>query len=447
MLRDQKTNQFYSEKIRLKTILLAFEKALRNMTRLQKMGGFPMGSKLDGSLMWSDRGESCPLFPDEFSLQGGTAKIASVYLEMYKIEPNPVYLQVALNAADALLAVQDEINGGFFYDGRRYQNGDGYQPHPRNYGRHAVFDDNVMQSCLSFLLDVYNLTGIEKYLNGFLKGMNLIFEVEKQGGGWPQRTGFPSYRYEDYVTLNDDSMEDIVFLLLKAYKMFPWERKYLDAAERAGQFLIRVQGNGGSEFQQGWAQQYYNDMPAWARNFEPPAICSSDTNQAIKILMELYLYTNNLTYLEPIPAAISWLNDSSTIITWIEDLELKVGWARLYELGTNLPIYGIANGGPGKLPPYVYNYNEARSGYNWRNTNANSSAEKYLKLQEFNNDTSLYLEWRNTPKDLNELYEEAEEAYNEMDASFFWLENGKIKDSKFADNAMKIIEYLMIAIK
>ncbi|MCK4294097.1 MAG: hypothetical protein KAY65_12940 [Planctomycetes bacterium] len=82
----------------------------------------------------------------------------------------------------------------------------------------------------------------------------------------------------------------------------------------------------------GQAQQYSGDLkPAWARSFEPPGVCSAVTAHNMRTLVQLYLYTKDNTYLRPIPAAIEWLENSN------------VGqnlWARLYEVGTNRPIYG-----------------------------------------------------------------------------------------------------------
>ncbi|MHA1339211.1 MAG: pectate lyase [Promethearchaeota archaeon] len=425
------------------TILQALEYAMRNMTRFQQMGGFPIGAKSDGSIFWSDRGASCPLFPDEFSLQGGTSLVASAYLEMYKLEPNPVYLNVALAAADALVAVQDEVNGGFFYDGRRYPDGRGYQPHPRNPQRHAVLDDNTMQSCLSFLIDIYNLTKEQKYLAAINKGFDCLFNIEAPGGGWPQRSNYPSYKYPSYITLNDNCMHDVVFLMLKAYNLF-LDEKYLNAAERAGQFLIRVQGNGGSEFQKAWAQQYKDDMPAWARSFEPPAMCSKQTALAIEILMELYIYTKNATYLTPIDPAINWLNGSK--INWTEDGTNKEGWARLYELETNKPIYGIREGGEGKEIPYVYSWDEAYKGYDWRDDfGIDKIIENYYKLNNsFNRNITAYLQWKNQPKSLESLESSAFSAYNKLNKDYFWLdEDGNIRDRDFTNNALKIIRYFI----
>jgi len=86
------------------------------------------------------------------------------------------------------------------------------------------------------------------------------------------------------------------------------------------------------EPQAGWPQQFDHDMnPAWARRFEPPGVCSSVTASTIKLLADIYLYTKDEKYLEPIPTAKEWLENSK--------LEENL-WARIYELETNRPIYG-----------------------------------------------------------------------------------------------------------
>ena len=68
------------------------------------------------------------------------------------------------------------------------------------------------------------------------------------------------------LTLNDNVLYDVVMVLLKAHSIFPANPNYLDTAIRAGDFLIATQGNGGSAFQQGWAQQYNSELqPCWGR--------------------------------------------------------------------------------------------------------------------------------------------------------------------------------------
>jgi hypothetical protein len=83
--------------------------------------------------------------------------------------------------------------------------------------------------------------------------------------------------------------------------------------------------------QPGWAQQYNEFLqPAWARTFEPPAVCPSVTLNNIHSLIDLYQHTGREEYLEPIPDAIRWLKAS----------RLPNGkWGRFLEIGTNKALY------------------------------------------------------------------------------------------------------------
>lgn len=418
------------------SILSSLEKAMWKFTTIQRAGGFPLGSSLDGSLMWSDRGKLCPLMEGEFSIQGGTPPVGEAYLKMYQLEPDPIYLSVAEDAAEALIAVQDNQNGGFYHEGRRFPDGSGYQPHTHNARRAAVLDDNTMQSALTFLLHMYNETGRQDYLNALNRGFDCILEMEIPGGGWPQKSNYGKTAFQNYVTLNDNAMYDVVFLFLEAYSMYPERTDLFEAAISAGQFLIRVQGNGGSETQKGWAQQYNRqNQPAWARSFEPPAICASQTARAIDILTELYIYTGNISWLDPIPAAIEWLNSSETKL---DDNK----WARLYELKTNKPIYGIERGGPYQNPQYVYNLEDARPGYSWEGNAASYTMAKWLKLVDLGYDIDAYNTWRNTPPSIDYLQSRANGAMDSLNEDGWWLAGDEIIDSVFSRNTDYMIDYL-----
>ncbi len=432
------------------TVLASIEKGLWALPKIRQAGGFPMYVMVDGSQYASDRGFGCPLFPREFSLQGGTALLAGLFLQMYAIEPNPIYLQVATSAADALVTVQDDLNGGFYYEGRRYSNGQGYQPHPLNGRRAAILDDDVMQSAMRFLLDVYAVTKNETYLAAVKKGFDCLEAIEKPGGGWPQRSNYPDDAYQSLVTLNDDALQDVFFLMLKAARMFPDEARYMEAATRACLFLVRVQGNGGADYQTGWAQQYKDDQPAWARTFEPAAMCSSQTSAAMECLLEMYLETGNRSWLEPIPAGITWLEHPDTILNYDNDGDPV--YARLYELGTNKPIYGIAGGQhnpPGEQ--YVYKFEEARPGYSWQgNYGITGFIRDYKKLVELNYDITAFEAWRTGTPNLGSALENAWAKVQAQQDSGFWYgdSDGKtvIRDSTYASACQGIMNYLRIAI-
>ena len=60
--------------------------------------------------------------------------------------------------------------------------------------------------------------------------------------------------------------------------------------------------------QPAWCQQYDFDMhPTWARKFEPPAIAGLESEDAIDMLMKVYIVTGDKKYLEPIPRALAYL--------------------------------------------------------------------------------------------------------------------------------------------
>jgi hypothetical protein len=115
--------------------------------------------------------------------------------------------------------------------------------------------------------------------------------------------------------------------MIDAHKYFG-KPEYLDRINRTGWFLILSQL---PPPQPGWAQQYNAHLqPAWARSFEPPAVCPLVTIRTINSLIDLYLYTGHERYMEPIPDAMEWMRK----------VRLPNGmWARFIELGTGKPLY------------------------------------------------------------------------------------------------------------
>lgn len=120
--------------------------------------------------------------------------------------------------------------------------------------------------------------------------------------------------------------------MLEAYRR-SGDKRFSNAAQRGGEFLMLAQL---PEPQPAWAQQYnYQMEPAWARAFEPPAVCAGESGGVVRTLGRLYLETGDAKFLKPIPAFIAWTQRS------------QLGsnrWARLYELETNKPIYGDRDG-------------------------------------------------------------------------------------------------------
>jgi hypothetical protein len=159
---------------------------------------------------------------------------------------------------------------------------------------------------------------------------------------WPRT--WPRTDYGGFYTLNDNTQRDCIRTMLEAHKQLG-DRKYLEAARKGGDFLLLARL---PEPQPAWAQQYSFEMePAWARAFEPPAVCSGESVGAMRMLVDLFLETGDAKFLEPIPPFIAWLKRS----------EIEPGkWARCYELETNKPVYGDRDG------KIHYTLSEIRSG-------------------------------------------------------------------------------------
>jgi PelA/Pel-15E family pectate lyase len=420
-------------------LLEALEKAVRSFTQLrQPCGGWPMYCTSDYCQFVGD-GPS--LYPNEIDFQLGTPQAGELYLIIYQLEPNPIYLQLANGAGDATVKSQDQFDGGWCKYGLFDAQNNSIQPNFRNYRHHASYDDNTMQGTMQFLLKLYNETTDVKYLNSLNTGFDHLERHQYERGSWPQETNYIYPYYHIYSTLNDGLMEDMFDMYLLAINVFP-ERKteFRAIIDKAFDWLELVQGNGGTGDQiGGWAQQYdFDDQPCWARAFEPPALESSGTAGLVNKFIELYCFFNDTKYLDPIPAAITWLNNSK--VNYTEDEVEIEGWSRLYELETNTPIFGLADGGPKEEPQY--SYVPVRDGYSWYGTWGNSAIDNWEHLVDMEYNITEYMAWKYPAHSLSGLRSNAEANAGTLNTEGFWLDDGeRIHVKEFYNNALDMIEY------
>lgn len=320
----------------------------------------------------------------------GTPSVGTAFLAAHKATGDERHLDAAEAAALALARGQLE-SGGWAYVVEfdpvkrkqwRYRTDAGSSDRDRGAADNTTtFDDNNTQSALRFLMAFLDAaTNRSAAATGEIRsaldfGLAKMIEAQYPNGAWPQRwdgrprdpslhpvrkASIPAEwphtwartNYGNYYTLNDGAQQDCIETMLEAFHRLGDDR-YLKAAKRGGDFLVLAQL---PEPQPGWAQQYNFDMePAWARAFEPPAVCSSESAVAVRVLVDLFLETGERRYLEPIPPFIEWLKRS------------QLGpdrWARLYELGSNKPLYGDRDG----LIHYTLGEisEERRRGYGWQ---------------------------------------------------------------------------------
>jgi hypothetical protein len=292
----------------------------------------------------------------------GTPSVGIAYLDAWAATGDSLYLQAAVDAARAL-AWGQLASGGWYYrieftdqDSRRWyyrrnvDAGDTEQAGRRN---KSVFDDDTSQSALRLLMRVDSVLqqqdteihhAVEYALSNFLR-------AQYANGAWPQHYDtpsdstdlailparypaswsrvFPGTGYGDYYTFNDNALADVIDVMLEAHRTYG-DIRYLEAALRGGDFMIRAQM---PEPQPAWAQQYNHRMePAWAREFEPPSITGGESYGVMRALLDLYIETGEHRFLSPLRPALSWARRSL-----LPDGRL----ARFYELKTNRPLYFV----------------------------------------------------------------------------------------------------------
>ena len=342
-------------------------KATEYLTSISTEGGYLWRYSKD---LKDRRGEEIATPTQIWVQPPGTPSVGMAFLEAYAATKDQ--RQLAAAAAAALALVRGQLqSGGWAYlvdfdpaARRAWAYRADLPAGETDWARRkniTTFDDNNTQSALQFLLaflDVAtnrSLAEVKSVRSAVDYGLSKMLEAQYPNGAWPQRFNgrphdperhpvrparlsavwphtWPKSDYGAFYTLNDHTQRDCIRTMLQAHQRFN-DPKYLNAARKGGEFLVLAQL---PEPQPGWAQQYNFDMePAWARAFEPPAVCSSESVGAMRTLAELYLETGEGKFLQPIPAFVAWLKRS------------EIGpnrWARFYELGTNRPLYGDRDG-------------------------------------------------------------------------------------------------------
>ncbi len=362
----------------------ALLKATEYLTSISTEGGYLWRYSEDLSERY---GESKATASQIWVQPPGTPSVGMAFLRVYQASGNPRHLAAADAAALALVRGQLE-SGGWEYridfapearpkrayrsDRNTERRGDGRR---RNV---TTFDDDNTQSALRFLLALRKQKAgriAEPIREALAYGLAKMIEAQYPNGAWPQRFEgrphdasehpvlparfpaswdrvWPKPSYGAYYTLNDNTQSDCIQTMLMAWEMMD-EDRFLAAARRGAEFLVLAQL---PEPQPAWAQQYnFRVEPAWARAFEPPAVCSNESAGAVRLLLKVHAVTGEDRFLEPIPRFLAWLKRSN------------IGpdrWARYYELGTNRPIYGDRDG------RIRYNLSEIseerRTGYSWQ---------------------------------------------------------------------------------
>lgn len=330
-----------------KPILERARKAMRKAgeywaTKVASYGGFVWEYSTD--LTSHRRGESGDLpLSTNWVQPPGTPSVGMAFLKAYEATGEKLYLDAALNAGKCLVFGQLECGGWHYsieHDPKQNKNRYWHLvrdmvPGVEKLRNVATFDDDNTQSATRFLMELDKFVddpeidaAIQRALQCFL---NAQYRDGLWDGAWPQCYPPPLKGYGRYPTFNDNTMNDCVRTMLAAYKQYG-KSEYLESVKKCLEFYLRSQQ---PPPQAAWAQQYDENLkPAWARRFEPPAICGCESSGNMQLLMDMYIEFGDQRYLDAVGKAIEWYKRSR-----IGGTEENGIWARFYELGTNKPLY------------------------------------------------------------------------------------------------------------
>jgi putative heme-binding domain-containing protein len=380
----------------------------------------------------------------------GTPSVGLAYLGAYEATGDPYYLQAARETAMALVKGQLR-SGGWDYriefdSAKRKKYAYRVDTGSDKGFNGSTLDDNNTQAALRLLMRVdralqFKDAAIHEAVE---YGLNSLLRMQYPNGAWPQRFDaipdpkkfpvkkagypeswpktFPAADYRGYYTFNDNSIADVIDVLLEAADLYR-EPKYRAAVDRAGDFILLAQM---PEPQPGWAQQYDLNMhPAWARKFEPPAVTGGESRGVLKTLLRLYRETGDKKYLEPIPRALDYYRRSR-----LPDGRL----ARFYELKTNRPLYLT------KDYQLTYKDNDLPTHYSFKTQDwTDAIAREYEQVRKLDPAKLKPTQKKDRPSLTPGLIAQTKTALASLDAESRWVENGRLRYHGADDPTRRVI--------
>jgi len=279
----------------------------------------------------------------------GTISMGHVFLDAYRATKNEYYYQAAQKAASAIIWGQSNEGGWNYmvdFAGDRSlkqwyntigKNGWRLEEFQHYYGN-STFDDDVTSDAARFLMRMYLEKMDPAYKPALDKAIDFVLKSQYSNGGWPQRYplrydfqkhGLPDYT--SFYTFNDDVIWENIHFLIQCYLVLGEER-FLDPIYRGMNFYKISQDSCGA-----WGQQVNMEMKAAsARTYEPAAFLPGATRENTNLLMKFYQLTGDKKFLEGVPKAIEWLEETKLPPDQIERGRTH---PTFIDIKTNKPIY------------------------------------------------------------------------------------------------------------
>ena len=246
----------------------------------------------------------------------------------------------------------------------------------------STIDNNATWGQIRFLANVYTATKNDKYRQSCLKGINLLINGQYSNGGWPQVFN-DAGTYHAHITYNDNAMVNVLKIMQEMYQKtgaFAWidssyQKKAENALDKGIQCILNTQITVNGTLT-AWCQQHneYTLAPDYARAYELPSICSSESAAIATFLRSLPSEKQSSAVIKAHNAAVKWFDQvkiENKKWDWNKDKTDKVVttsngstiWARFYNLNTNKPLFADRDG---KAYDDVTKISqERRTGYAW----------------------------------------------------------------------------------
>jgi PelA/Pel-15E family pectate lyase len=275
--------------------------------------------------------------------------------------------------------------------------------------QHTTFDNSTTYTHIDYLAKVYSRTKNEKYKEACLKGIAFVLASQFGNGGWPQYYPLERGNYSRHITFNDGAYIGIMNLLRKIVEQQPefsfveskLRSRVKQAYEKGLDCLLKLQIVDRGRLTV-WAQQHdeVTLLPAWARAFEPPAICNGESSGIVLFLM--YIEHPDPKIIKAVQSAVKWFQESAILNTRVETVQAPEEksqwrtfstdrivvadpnappiWTRYYELKTERPLFSDRNS------KYLYSMaevsRERRAGYAWYTYAPQEVLDKYPEWQK-----------------------------------------------------------------
>ena len=232
---------------------------------------------------------------------------------------------------------------------------------------HSTIDNGATYTQLNFLAKIINVTGQDRYILSFLKGLDYLLDAQYENGGWPQF--YPLVKgYYTHVTYNDDAMTGVLYLLYDIVH-HPQYYNFVDSARRERsaqavasgiQCILKTQIREDGKLT-AWCAQYDEKTlePSSARAYELVSLSGKESVGILRFLMSLEEPSPEI--IDAVQHGIAWLDlvringirvkrvpDSGSATGFnrvvVQDPDAPSLWARFYLIGSNKPFFSDRDG-------------------------------------------------------------------------------------------------------